>query len=111
MIEEEEKVTISVRIFPLPKTDEKRGIRREKIIFFIASPKFASNMASQEETILSKHLTHTITEHFGNSSILLKLIGRLGNFDRTPRINQLSGLGLMPTSPSSILHHFLLLIM
>jgi hypothetical protein len=106
-VEEEEKVTIFGRIFPVTKADENMGVRRKKIIFFIASTEFTANMAKEFKIIVRFNLTHAITEKFGNSSILLKLIGRLGHLSGNPRINQLTSLRLMSTSTSSILNHFL----
>ena len=107
MVEKEKEVTVFGRIFPLAKSDENEGIRRKKIIFFIASPEFAAYMTSEFEVINSFNLTHPITKHFDNSGILLKLIGGLRNLSRNPRIDQLSSLGLMSTTTSSILNHFL----
>jgi hypothetical protein len=106
-VEEEEKVTIFGRIFPFTKADEKERVNGDEVIFFISSPEFTPNMANEFEVIVSFNLTHTIAKKFGDSGINFELIGRLGNFTRNTRINQLPSLRLMSTSTSSILNHFL----
>jgi hypothetical protein len=109
-VEDEEEVTIFGRIFPITKADEKEGVKGDKVIFFVASTEFAANMANEFKIIVSFNLTHTIPEKFCDSGINFELIGRLGNFTRRTRIDQLPGLRLMSTSTSSILNHFLSLL-
>jgi hypothetical protein len=109
-VEDEEKVTIFGRIFPVTKTDEKERVKGDEVIFFIASAEFATNMTNEFKIIIGFNLTHTIPEKFGDSGINFELIGRLRNFTRNSRIDQLPGLRLMSTSTSSILNHFLSLL-
>jgi hypothetical protein len=109
-VEDEEKVTIFGRIFPVTKADEKERVEGDEVIFFIASTEFAANMTNEFKVIVSFNLTHTIAEKFGYSSINFELIRRLRNLTRSPRIDQLPGLRLMSTSTSSIFDHFLSLL-